>query len=660
MAAAPIDVRTYAQLYDSMLDPPGDDYTNLLERFGSENGAQPAAVRDALFNSGDDFPKVFAVMQVVNQQPTVMFIHRPFKFVPSLASQSPWDDHWFAFAGDVNGRANPSVVNFPANPFTRSADARVPTVAQMPTELAALADGTHHLGPYIGADPNTEGARCRAITPIPKRWVSNLLDRRFSVPEFWQEVIENLVIAEGRQAQCPDLIRWARIAMTKITVAGADVFALEQLPGGLTSPILDATLRDYVNGQIVRDLPSLNSAAGIAHIALQQGQAIQNAVTAFTNDAAAARTAASQPSTISRKFPQTFDQLLRMCEVPREADAPDVWRQLSAGSKKEAIHIIRNALQNRARDRGVTAPIATPELVTCFNQLTFGPTRPDDLTQGMSLFTIVTDGTPQADDAQQRAAVYSMMQGESASPGVQEVHQILSRSLVVPLTLLQLGVLFNSYSVLVDVVLGNNHRVAVAFRNMVLRLHERLLDLENNIENVTEWIPRIIRCIHLAWSHYWMHAQRLGPATPLPPFDNLISIIDNRNFPILPPMPLAYLRTLGTGGFRAGQPSRSEAGRPPAPTGPTNPGGPPPGGVVNLQPVAQLVDRFRSWGQEHNVLSRNRHPNPRDDSGDTELCLLYHLKCSCNERCSRKVNHRPLSEGEETRLSEFLTTSGVP
>jgi len=398
----------------------------------------------------------------------------------------------------------------------------------------------------------------------------------------------------------------------------------------------------------------------MAHLTLQQTQAMTQAVNAFTADQQAARAAQAAPMNLAKKFPQSSVNLLRMFEVATENDMPEVWRHLVNCHKREAFVTIRSALDERASQTGWPAPVTSASLVQSLTSLQFVSPSGDILDEGLSLFLVVTQNmTELATDTQRKAQTYAMLQSDTTSPTVQEVQQLLDKTLVIPESLIQFDAQYKAYSVLLDVVLGPAHRVAEAFRELAAALSQRLFILETNFRDDFQlYFPRMMRQTHLAMHSYWTNCWMQGTGTPLPNLQHLVALLDNRSLALLPPMPSRYTTRIGPGGHGPTQrapptPNRGSPAHPPAA------GGAPPAQVANLHPIVELKNRFQSSGKSINSLVTNRHPNPTDDGGTQQLCFHFHLNGTCNAECARRSTHRALSATEPTRLPAFLTPSGV-
>lgn len=116
---------------------------------------------------------------------------------------SVWDNQILCLKGDISRRGHPSIVQWPADAFSRCVATNVSTTANM--DAVWMADPAAESMNAAG-DPNTE-----------------VLNR--TPHSFWHVVIHQ-VMADGNVVGCTELILWARMASTLRTdPAAGDVIA---------------------------------------------------------------------------------------------------------------------------------------------------------------------------------------------------------------------------------------------------------------------------------------------------------------------------------------------------------------------------------------------------------------------------------------------------
>lgn len=661
MASA--DPRSYAAHYASMPDPLGGDYGGYLAQFDSEGPLAPAPLRDALLEAGSDYPKVFLCLGGAGADPRIRVVHRVTRYAPTLGAATGWDGAVFAMASDIGVGNQVTWVQFPsATAFARTAVVRVPTVAHMATEWAAADPATPLLGPYAVADPLTEGVRARFFTPIPKEYIPLVMRQDSWTPrKLWGELC-TAIVADQRQVMCGPLLRWLRIACTATTDATGAIDAPAVASPTLTPPLADAVLQRRFWSWIVADLPALASqgTAAQANAMTATLQALKTEFSLQRVEAAAARAAAKLPKSLSEKYPEASVGLRLLCEVATDVDLPPFWITYATLGKKEGFFALGQALDTRAGQAGSMghAPMVTPPLYERISSFTFGSRNVDDLNAGLSPF-LMTSGLGADADAQRRnATVYQMMYAGAAAPDVAQVLPLITTAPNMPTTMLGLQIGIKNYSVLLDVLLGVDHRVSRDFRRFVQSWDRITLEVEASFgDQIRAWIPRFLRYIQLCMVQYFNLASSLGPSAPLPPLDQLVHHVQMRNWPALPPLPTAYI---------ADQlPRAPPAIRTPAPPAPPPPGATPPAPaatpVTNLHSDRTLVAQFERGNMALRQLSShaNARPLPTADGSATQLCLAYCLRGNCSSTCSRSATHRDLTATERAGIVSLLSRVGI-
>jgi len=80
--------------------------------------------------------------------------------------------------------------------------------------------------------------------------------------------------------------------------------------------------------------------------------------------------------------------------------------------------------------------------------------------------------------------------------------------------------------------------------------------------------------------------------------------------------------------------------------------------IANAMPNAILRRRYENSGRAIHEITTGR-PAPLADDGGSQLCLSWHLRCSCFAECGRAATHRALTVTEVTRIAEMLTAAGI-
>ena len=249
MAAVP--VTTYLEAYRAY---PAANLALFNTIFEGGAAPSPALRLNQFLSSSDDTAKVLVYLGGTPASPQVMFVHGVFKFAPSMAGPTQWDDQVFGLHDDITG-GNRSVTPLvlPNGILNRTGGTHVPTTAMMGAAwTAALATDAAAvgLGPYAGGDANTEAVNTRFVTGIPNQYVELVMNHQGRTPHsFWNEVVDQ-VLADGNEVPCSALVNWARVACS-FSAANANV-----LLGHAPQPFVpDLAFRQRLNAKLERDVP---------------------------------------------------------------------------------------------------------------------------------------------------------------------------------------------------------------------------------------------------------------------------------------------------------------------------------------------------------------------------------------------------------------------
>jgi hypothetical protein len=221
-----------------------------------EGGAAPApAVRLSQFlSSSDDTAKVLVYLGGAIADPRVMFVHGVFKFAPSLAGASQWDDQVFGLHDDVAGNyRSVTPLAIPNGSFHLAGVVHVPTLTAMDaawTATLAADPNAVGLGPYTAADADTEPVDTRFVSGIPNQYVELVMTNQGCSPRVFWELVIGQIQADGQEGDCSALVSWARVACSfSATNTNA-------LLGRAPQPFVpDMTFRQRLAAKLDRDVP---------------------------------------------------------------------------------------------------------------------------------------------------------------------------------------------------------------------------------------------------------------------------------------------------------------------------------------------------------------------------------------------------------------------
>jgi hypothetical protein len=548
---------TYAQRFLALPDKLNGDYAQFMDSYGPEGDHSPATLRDQAIMAGQDVPKVFVYLDGTGIKPVIRNLHRPTRYAPSLGVTTPWDGDVFAFLGDVGPGNAITMVKWPANAFVRTNQSRVPVLGAFAAEVAALTGHgqigppRHCIGPYTEEDATTELVRTRRMIPVPPAYAALVINRVFSPAAFWTQVIGQ-VFADQRQLACNTLVNWARVACTHTPPM------LDGTPGPPVVAMLDPLVAPLADGELqvrswewlVSDLPGLYRMGGGMEAALDQHLVALTAEFAQQRaERAQSRAAERAPKSVTERFPHASDSMRMLCEVGSDAELPLFWRQLAATkhTKQEGMYLLTQSLEARGREYGgggqSAVPIVSPELYERVSHFHFSAgADSDNLTAGLSPFLVVTQASPNAAATRERATVFELSYGGHAAPSLDQYNTLIATAPQMPGTMLELLLVYRGYSLLLDVLLGEHHRMAETFQNFVGDWEQLQVELDLFLgANAAQLAPLFVRHTQLLMMGYFSIAERSGPRAILPDLAEAVSFVKYRRLSSLPPIPARYV-----------------------------------------------------------------------------------------------------------------------
>lgn len=650
---------TFVELFSSLPDLLDGTYNPYLAPFDAADPTTPGQLRDRLVRANEEVPKVVLCMPT-NDPPVIKVLHTPFNCPPTLGRPSPWDNQLFIFGSDIGVGNQYSLVNFSNFVFHQSPNVRVATAATMDNQWTAAA-GADCVGPFTAADADTEDKVVRNSIVVPPVYIAHVMERFEWTPHALWDRLYPLLVADNRVVDCAPLLDWLRVACTyRPPAAGAQVPDLPAVHGlALTAPVTDASLQRRAWEKVVSMLPSLQERTGSATVAYTDAlAALQTEFAAQRQDQAARAAAAAAPVTYGEEFPQLATLLCRVCEVATPAQLPPLWNVVANSKKTERVAAVQSWMDDRAVQDGASgvSPIITPELYQILATGKLSSDDLDDLTLGLSPFNVAKTYGSAATDSRARAHTYTMLYSGLGAPQLQDIVAVTKSTPNIPTTTLGYMTQSKGYATLLDGVLGTEHRVAQSFRDVFLKnLATSVLSIDDEFgHNVSAIIPLLLRYVQLEMAIWMQDAIILGANATEPKFHGLIDLIRKRQFGQLPTLPSRYLEEVPDTG--SGTPPGGDDGKK-RNRGDENSK---PEANSSANQVPRLVKRFKAHGQPLKVLTTNNDANiPKaDDGGD--LCMSFHLKCSCWDTCKRRGTHRKLSKPEEDRVDAFMDKCNVP
>ena len=329
---------------------------------------------------------------------------------------------------------------------------------------------------------------------------------------------------------------------------------------------------------------------------------------------------AAAPKTPTSAFPQFATIWRRNLGVAEDGGLPHIYHLWANSTKAERRIALQTAFNERVESglsASRTTPLATKELyeMVVQGQLASHLFEGEDLSKGLSPFTCGFQVGERDTAISARALRFDQMQLGHTAPTLAEQDTLRTKEVPVPQSIYELGTQLACTSVVLDVVLGDTSPLATTLRNFCIA--EWLLmeaSLHAMGEDPTPVLPSMLRWVQLQMASYFRGISTRRHL-PLPTFEYLHDVVQQRTFHLLPPMPSRYITTTTPAAAprSSGNPPTNPNSSTPSTSGGTAEVGPsnrdPGQRVANPNPIEQLTRAYTAAGRSH-LPSEATHPAP--------------------------------------------------
>jgi hypothetical protein len=676
----------YRELYDLSRSPDaflgvyGPWYAGMATVSNGNQVNQPAAIRAGLIALPDTIPMVllYSDAGAGGDPPMVRTLHRVSVHPIIPGANTPWDGMYLGFGSDLGPGNQVLTYELPDSAFHTTDHIRV---AGMDRTLEEWANnpGAHQLGPFDVDDDEVEAVKTRGFMAIPPTYVHLFLGKTLTPREAYM-TFHTQAVLRGDLASCSTLEIWLRAQATVShlvpPVAGATRSMVSRPT--LNQPHADAILQRFTYEKVMRDFPhlralgaTLDSRSHDLVAAMHHEGLVREAARA-----AEAREARAPKLPSAKLSGHTVELLLRICEVGHETLLPPYWGDLANCAKADTRLLLQAALTRRASEPDsalLIAPTATKEMVERLNRLEFAGDS-ENFSTGIHPFLCVPGPRGAAEKS---ATLYDLIISGAAAPTLSD-HALLAQGVTTPKNLYDMAEAMKTLSVLFDVGLGVNHRLAIAWRHFVRVDWEQLQrDIRDFVADQWGGQEATAACHFLRYLQLRLNDFHRSAVLPMaygypdiPPFaEGFCNAVRYKLTTMFPMLPASYLKVApptspaarlggasgGTGGA-AGARSPSTA---PGEATKTRSGEKPNPGVRQINPAPKAAHKMLLEGTNQKVADiLKAHPAPLDSAGN-EMCLSWHCRQSCYTNCGRKASHTNISEADATKLSNYLRLIGT-
>ena len=661
---------SFADYFRTLPDVYNGVYQGYLDKYIDARKTQEMLLRASTADfPADQVPSVFVFQDNNRRIRTVHHLHVVTK--PMGQPAGPWDDVCLGFSSDIHD-GHITALRMPSDDlFTLVPATFVPTFANMQANVAtANAQGV--IRP-LGAGPDVEKIQMRRTIPVPHAYVQSFLFRNMTPAEAWNQV-GTQIIADGRQVDCLVLLNFLRVALVAtlpIRRGEPDLLPATALIDDVLPPEGDAQYFSHLTRKLRVLLPGATMAP-TPNAVLQQvmyGQTLlQQTLQEATLENRAARLQEQEeavaPKTFSEVFPAHAQKMRAVCNAGNDDEnLPEFWRMFAQANGKKTVgfNLFQELCTQRASepDSASVPPIVSANLYEQVSKFRMGSNNQEDLKIGISPFLMCPVGYHRAAVQRQLNDQYLLVHAGNA-PTLADTLQILPATYNIPLNIYSLVDFIGMYSVVMDVLLGIPHPLAVR-----LRQHHRYWDSQKAMV-VNALVPEAhsmavlhsLRYLQLTCLQYFNDKMYRDDNVNIPDFDYLETNIRHRTFQNLPAMPAEFYYAQHTA-----QTARSGSSVAPsvtstitAVTGTTS-GGRTRGNQI-AAPEAHLnpawSTQFTNSKKSISTLRNSGGRLPKTKDGSSHICLAYHLLGRCMDNCGSITTHRALDAEERTWVQNFL------
>ena len=360
-------------------------------------------------------------------------------------------------------------------------------------------------------------------------------------------------------------------------------------------------------------------------------------------------------------------KLLRLRQVPSVAALPGIWATLANTPKAQRLMALQwevDRVKSQLRDHHLIFIVTNP-LFEIVKSLGFEMVDNDSVDTGLNPFLLKDEDKRQVVSEQ---VYFSQIYSSEAAPSRQDIDVLSKAKPGAPLLPVQLRQQVKRLQVLHGVLFGMNSIHVTALNSYLEQLVTREAEVYR-LMATTPLLPVLLAKKLTVQHNTWLRNQALSDVPLSAPFyDRIFDDIDmeNRWEPTLTPK---FLERIGLGEVDPSFASSNTFHPSPAPAPAPLPGPSSANNnenrdttVNNPQFNEELFGRVRNSRMSCRIMRQQIRDGqlpelPSSKVDQLPICLAYHAKGQCNQRCGRKVDHVPYSAAEYEPLANWCNTN---
>jgi len=592
------------------------------------------------------------------------------KFHPRLGMPPcDWDDKLFAQKGDLH-RNQAVLVEWKSDYFHQlNQQVLVPAPATIDTTIAAEPD-LELLGPYAQGEAGTELIKVRRTCFVPPKYVSMFLGAPLTPREAWERVRGQIVI-DGKEEACRALVKYLQAAITRSAAQGEPLLTLQDAP---TAPLADALLLEHRQRLLMEDFPELDhSMEG------RQQDMIAVSIGELVRDNQAAREEARQEKQRERAKgihemlgATGVQRLMRWSQVEQVADLQEIWRDLAKAKKAQQLGVLQWAVDQAKEELGEPELqfLVTPAILDMVKTLRFTMITTDHVSTGIQPFMFPEEAL---EGALSSKAIYEALYEGRNAPPLSEFAAVMQAKPGAPKAIYQARHQVRRVYIVLLVLLGEDHCFTRAYNQFYQRFTSAEADLHRYQQGLTTareqllFPTKILKRNAIDLSH-WFEAQGGTPTAKAPPkFEQVFDDIKQEFTQWEPNMSLGFLKELKLETL-IHMPAHSSNVVPGlTPRDNPKPGGTPgpledatnnnPSFLDGIFGVYRKLSKVRTRDIRRKIANNELPILPVSKVDKQPMCLAWHTKGQCNNRCPRAVDHVAYTPEEIKDLVQWCATN---
>jgi hypothetical protein len=526
------------------------------------------------------------------------------------------------------------------------------------------------LGPYAQGEAGTELVKVRRTCFVPPKYVGMFLGDPLTPREAWERVRGQIVI-DGKEDACRALGKYLQVAFTRSAAQGESLLTLNEMP---TAPLADALLLEHRQRILVEDFPELSQ-----EVEGHQQDQIAISIGELVRDNQAAREEARREKQrekskgIHEMLGATgVQKLMRWSQVEQLEDLQEVWRDLAKAKKAQQHGVLQWAVDKAKEELGEPELqfLITPAILDIVKSLRLTMITNDHVATGLQPFMFPEEAL---EGAMSSKAIYEALYNGLSAPPLNEFATVMQAKPGAPKAIYQARHQVRRVYIMLMVLFGEEHCLIRAYDQFYQRFTSAEADLHRYQQGLATARDQLLfptkvlkrNAIDLS---YWFEMQGGTPTARAPPkFERVFDDIKQEFTQWEPHMSLGFLKELKLEAL-----ANSPAPLPNATPGTTprdnpNPGNtfPPPEDATNNNPnfledvfgVYRKLNKVRTRDIRRKIAGKELPVLPLSKIDKQPMCLAWHTKGQCNNRCPRAIDHVAYTKEELKELAQWCVTN---